>query len=40
MIANVLMLTEFPQRISTKKRFRTTVGLPVDMKYDFEAGEN
>jgi len=38
MIANVLMCkTEFAQRIS-KKRFRTTVGLSMDMKHEFEAG--
>jgi len=38
MIANVLMsLTEFDQRIS-KKRFRKTVGLWMDMKYECEAG--
>jgi len=28
-------LKEFP-----KKRFRTTVGLSVDMQYEFEAGYN
>jgi len=32
MIANVLMWTEFAQRIS-KKRFRTTVDLSMDIKY-------
>jgi len=32
------MWTEFAQRISKKKRFRTTVGL--SMEYGFEAGYN
>ena len=37
-IANVLMFqTKFAQRIS-KKRFRTIVGLSMDMKYECEAG--
>jgi len=39
MIANVLMCTEFAQKFS-KKRFRTTVGLSMDMKYECEAGNN
>jgi len=29
---------EFDQIISKKKRFRTTVGLSIDMKYECEAG--
>ena len=29
----IISLKEFP-----KKRFRTTVGLSMDMKYEFEAG--
>jgi len=37
MIANVLMsLTEFAQKFP-EKRFRTTVGLSMEMKYECDA---
>jgi len=38
MIANVLMWAEFAQKF--QKSLRTTAGLSMGMKYEFEAGYN
>jgi len=42
MISNVFLLIVNRIRLKNfqKKRFRTTAGLSMDMKYEFEAGYN